>query len=126
MNLYATLDEAIEAAREEFIEANVDNDPDKLPQQFNLQKYITIDGETMWQGHFTLESDPDAPPSAYHAIASAEAIFEGDFDELELEEEWPEESTLYEWDEGEYRSYPHPDHHQDDEDDEWEDEEYEE
>ena len=54
MSLYATTEEAIEAAREEFIdtaEGGGDDEP-PVPQQFNLQKYVMQDGDTMWQAEF--------------------------------------------------------------------------
>ncbi|MGB8666119.1 MAG: secY/secA suppressor protein, partial [Serratia inhibens] len=51
MSLYATLEEAIEAAREEFIESAEGGNDDEtpVPQQFNLQKYVMLDGDIMWQ-----------------------------------------------------------------------------
>ena len=55
MSLYVTLEEAIDAAREEFLEAaqdRVQGDEEPLPDQFNLQKYIMQDGDIMWQAEF--------------------------------------------------------------------------
>ena len=33
-------------------------------------------------------------------------MFDGDYDEIELRQEWLEENTLHEWDEGEFQLEP--------------------
>ncbi|WP_423811534.1 hypothetical protein, partial [Pseudomonas aeruginosa] len=51
--MYATLEEAIDAAREEFLADNPGIDAeDANVQQFNAQKYVLQDGDIMWQVEF--------------------------------------------------------------------------
>lgn len=53
MTMYATLEEAIDAAREEFLADNPGIDAeDANVQQFNAQKYVLQDGDIMWQVSF--------------------------------------------------------------------------
>lgn len=53
MTMYATLEEAIDAAREEFLADNPGIDAeDANVQQFNAQKYVLQDGDIMWQLSF--------------------------------------------------------------------------
>ena len=53
MTMYATLEEAIDAAREEFLADNPGIDAeDANVQQFNAQKYVLQDGDIMWQVEF--------------------------------------------------------------------------
>ncbi|MDI5166122.1 hypothetical protein MJL22_28765, partial [Salmonella enterica subsp. enterica serovar Montevideo] len=33
---------------------------------------------------------------------AAQSVFDGDYDEIEIRQEWQEENTLHEWDEGEF------------------------
>ena len=88
MTMYATLEEAIDAAREEFLANNPGvEEEDANVQQFNVQKYVLQDGDIMWQAEFFATDD-------------------GDFDEIELRQEWLEENTLHEWDEGEFQLEP--------------------
>ena len=44
------------------------------------------------------------PPDAQRR--SAQSVFDGDYDEIELRQEWLEENTLHEWDEGEFQLEP--------------------
>lgn len=37
---------------------------------------------------------------------AAQSVFDGDYDEIELRQEWLEENTLHEWDEGEFQLEP--------------------
>ncbi|KQN56696.1 MULTISPECIES: MysB family protein [unclassified Erwinia] len=107
MNLYATLEEAIDAAREEYLAANPEVDEEEASiEQFNLQKYVMQDGDIMWQAEFlTTEADQgEGLPVA--SGEAAQAIFDGDFDEIELRQEWLPENTLHEWDEGEFQLEP--------------------
>lgn len=109
MSMYATLDEAIETAREEYIDATLEEygeDETPTPQQFNLQKYIVQDGDIMWLAEFTLEEGDVVEGLPFRSGAAAQAIFDGDFDEEELRQEWQEENTLHEWDEGEFQLEP--------------------
>ena len=56
MTMYATLEEAIDAAREEFLADNPGIDAeDANVQQFNAQKYVLQDGDIMWQVEFFAE-----------------------------------------------------------------------
>lgn len=53
MTMYATLEEAIDAAREEFLADNPGIDAENANvQQFNAQKYVLQDGDIMWQVEF--------------------------------------------------------------------------
>ncbi|GBU13846.1 hypothetical protein AwEntero_24470 [Enterobacterales bacterium] len=109
MSMYATLEEAVDAAREEFLEATLDttgSDETPVPEQFNLQKYILQDGDIMWQAEFLSNEGDSIESLTFRSGAAAQAIFDDDYDKRELEEEWLEESTLYEWDEGEYQHEP--------------------
>ncbi|WAT02904.1 MysB family protein [Rouxiella chamberiensis] len=109
MSLYATLEEAVDAAREEFLEQNaevVDNDETPSVSQFNLQKYIMQDGDTMWEAEFGANEGDETEGLSFLSGEAAQAIFDDDFDKQELLEEWQDENTLYEWDEGEYQLQP--------------------
>ena len=46
--------------------------------------------------------------NAYRCVSgeAAQAIFDGDFDEIEIRQEWLPENTLHEWDEGEFQLEP--------------------
>jgi len=109
MSMYATLEEAIDAAREEFLEAAQDRihgDEEPAPDQFNLQKYIMQDGDIMWQAEFFTGEGEAVDALTFRSGAAAQAIFDEDYDQIELEEEWDDEATLYEWDEGEFQHEP--------------------
>ena len=107
MTMYATLDEAIDAAREEFIANNPDTgEKDASVQQFNLQKYVLQDGDIMWQAEFFADDGDEGDCLPMLSGEAAQSVFDGDFDEIELTQEWIEENTLHEWDEGEYQLEP--------------------
>ncbi|CAI0827685.1 MysB family protein [Serratia quinivorans] len=108
MSLYATLEEAIEAAREEFIESAESGSNDQPPavQQFNLQKYVMLDGDTMWQAEFFEQEGESVECLTLRSGAAAQAIFDGDYDEIEISAEWIEENTLHEWEEGDFQLDP--------------------
>lgn len=107
MSLYATLEEAIEAAREELLADNPDADGgDAVVEQFNMQKYVMQDGDIMWQAEFFREDGSDGECLPVCSGDAAQAIFDGEFDEIELRSEWLEENTLHEWDEGEFQLEP--------------------
>lgn len=109
MSMYATLEEAIDIAREEYLETSrTDNSADESPavSQFNLQKYVMQDGEIMWEAEFQAEENESSESLPFRSGEAAQAIFDGDFDETELRMEWQEENTLHEWDEGEYQYEP--------------------
>ena len=97
MTMYATLEEAIDAAREEFLADNPGIDAENANvQQFNAQKYVLQDGDIMWQ----VECLPMLSGEA------AQSVFDGDYDEIEIRQEWQDENTLHEWDEGEFQLEP--------------------
>lgn len=108
MNLYVTLEEAIDATREEFIESadGVDDDALPVPQQFNLQKYVMQEGDIMWQAEFFEEEGESVECLTLRSGTAAQSIFDGDYDEIEIREEWLDENTLYEWDEGDFQLEP--------------------
>lgn len=108
MSLYATLEEAIEAAREEFIESAESGNDDQppVPQQFNLQKYVIQDGDILWQAEFFEQEEESVECLTLRSGAAAQAIFDGDYDEVEISAEWIEENTLHEWEEGDFQLDP--------------------
>lgn len=104
MSMYETLEEAIDIAREEFLEASADSSKeDETPsvQQFSLQN-----GEIMWEAEFQAEENDASETMSFRLGEAAQAIFDGDYDETGLRLEWQEENTLHEWDEGEYQYEP--------------------
>ncbi|MDA8488012.1 MULTISPECIES: MysB family protein [Kluyvera] len=107
MTLYATLEEAIDAARETFLAENPGLEESEADvQQFNMQKYVLQDGDIMWQAEFFADEDEEGECLPMLSGEAAQSVFDGDFDEIELRQEWVEENTLHEWDEGEYQLEP--------------------
>ncbi|MGB9096637.1 MysB family protein [Erwinia sp.] len=107
MSLYATLEEAIDAAREEFLAANPElEEEDASVGQFNLQKYVMQDGDIMWQAEFFANEGDEGECLSLRGGEAAQAIFDDDFDEIEIRQEWLPENTLHEWDEGEFQLEP--------------------
>lgn len=107
MDLYSTLEEAIDAAREEFLANNPElNEDDAGINQFFLQKYVMQDGDIMWQAEFFADEREEDEGLIISVGEAAQAIFDGDFDEIELHQEWQEQNTLHEWDEGEFQLEP--------------------
>ncbi|ASG63637.1 secY/secA suppressor protein [Kluyvera genomosp. 3] len=107
MTLYATLEEAIDAARETFLADNPGLEESEADvQQFNMQKYVLQDGDIMWQAEFFADEDEEGECLPMLSGEAAQSVFDGDFDEIELRQEWVEENTLHEWDEGEYQLEP--------------------
>lgn len=107
MTMYATLEEAIDAAREEFLantpgveeeEANI--------QQLSIQKYVLQDGDIMWQAEFFTEEGENGECLPVLSGEAAQSVFDDDYDEIELRQEWLEENTLHEWDDGEFQLAP--------------------
>ncbi|QPR26637.1 secY/secA suppressor protein [Edwardsiella hoshinae] len=103
MDMYLTLDEAIEAAREAFLAGNDEEAP---VAQLNLQKYIMQDGDAMWMAEFLADEQDDGDGVALFFGPAAQAIFDHDYDDSEIEEEWLEENTLYQWDEDDFQYQP--------------------
>lgn len=104
MTMYATLEEAIDAAREEFFANNSGLDDEEANiEQFNMQKYILHDGDIMWRAEFLADDGEEGEYPALLSGEAAQSVFDGDYDEVELYQEWIEENTLYEWDEGEFQ-----------------------
>ena len=101
---YSTLEEAIDAAREEFLADNPGiEEEDADVQQLNIQKYVLQDGDIMWQAEFFADEGEDGECLPILSGEGAQAVFDGDYDEIELRQEWLEENTLHEWDEGEFQ-----------------------
>lgn len=108
MTMYATLEEAIDAAREEFLADNPDLEPDEASvQQLSVQKYVLQDGDIMWQAEFFADED-ESEGECLPMLSgeAAQSVFDGDYDEIEIRQEWQEENTLHEWDEGEFQLEP--------------------
>ncbi|AUV00761.1 secY/secA suppressor protein [Enterobacteriaceae bacterium ENNIH1] len=107
MTMYATLEEAIDAAREEFLANNPGvEEEDASVQQFNVQKYVLQDGDIMWQAEFFATDEEEGECLPMLSGEAHRVWFDGDFDEIELRQEWLEENTLHEWDEGEFQLEP--------------------
>ncbi|MDF7657696.1 MysB family protein [Erwiniaceae bacterium L1_54_6] len=107
MSMFTTLEEAIEAAREEFLASQPGLDAgDAVVSQFALQKYVMQDGDIMWQAEFFADEDEQGECLPIRSGEAAQAIFDGDFEEIELRQEWQSENTLHEWDEGEFQLEP--------------------
>ncbi|BDH46319.1 SecY/SecA suppressor protein [Salmonella enterica subsp. enterica serovar Choleraesuis] len=104
--LCPTLDEAIETAREQFLADNPEQEDSPDIRQFNLQKYVMQDGDVMWRAEFSSDESDDGEVQPFLSGEAAQSVFDDDFDEVELLQEWQEESTLYEWDEGEFLPEP--------------------
>lgn len=102
---YATLEEAIDAAREEFLANNPDSDEESANvEQLNIQKYVLQDGDIAWQAEFFADEEEQGECLPMLSGEAAQSVFDGDYDEIELRQEWLEENTLHEWDEGEFRN----------------------
>jgi len=107
MSFYSTLEEAIDAAREEFLANNPElNEEDASVQQFNMQKYVLQDGDIMWQAEFLTNEGDEGECLPVLSGEAAQSVFDDDFDEIELRQEWMEQNTLHEWDEGEFQLEP--------------------
>ncbi len=107
MTMYATPEEAIDAAREEFLADNPGIDAeDANVQQFNAQKYVLQDGDIMWQVEFFADEGEEGECLPMLSGEAAQSVFDGDYDEIEIRREWQEENTLHEWDEGEFQLEP--------------------
>ncbi|WP_156124027.1 MysB family protein [Enterobacter sp. Bisph1] len=107
MEYYSTLSEAIDAARELFIADNPDLDEDDISvQQFNVQKYVLQDGDIAWRAEFFADAEEPGECLPLLSGEAAQSVFDGDFDEIEIRQEWQEENTLHEWDEGEFQLEP--------------------
>ena len=101
MTMYATLEEAIDAAREEFLADNPGIDAENANvQQFNAQKYVLQDGDIMWQVEFFADEGEEGECLPMLSGEAAQSVFDGDYDEIEIRQEWQDENTLHEWDDG--------------------------
>lgn len=107
MTLYATLEEAIDSAREEFLADHPELEQDEADvQQFDVQKYVLQDGDIMWQVEFFADEGEEGECLPMLSGEAAQSVFDGDYDEIEIRQEWLEENTLHEWDEGEFQLEP--------------------
>lgn len=107
LEYYSTLSEAIDAARELFFADNPDLDEEEISvQQFNVQKYVLQDGDIAWRAEFFADEEEPGECLPLFSGEAAQSVFDGDFDEIEISQEWQEENTLHEWDEGEFQLEP--------------------
>lgn len=107
MTFYVTLDEAIDAAREVFLAEHPELDEESSNiEQFNIQKYVMQDGDIMWQAEFFADEEESGDCVPILNGAAAQSVFDGDYDEIDIRQEWLEENTLHEWDEGEFQLDP--------------------
>ena len=60
----------------------------------------------MWQAEFFATDEEEGECLPMVSGEGAQSVFDGDFDEIELRQEWMEENTLHEWDEGEFQLEP--------------------
>lgn len=103
MTMYATLEEAIDAAREEFLADNPGIDAENANvQQFNAQKYVLQDGDIMWQVEFFADEGEEGECLPMLSGEAAQSVFDGDYDEIEIRQEWQDENTLHEWTRGNF------------------------
>ncbi len=110
MSLYSTLEEAIDNAHEEYMANNPHlTEDDASVSQFNLQKYVMRDGSLMWQAEFFTDEGEEGECLPVLSGEAAQAIFDGDFDEVDLRQQWLAENTLHEWDEGDFQLELPPD-----------------
>lgn len=56
--------------------------------------------------NFADEDDVDGECLPMLSGEAAQSVFDGDYDEIEIRQEWQEENTLHEWDEGEFQLEP--------------------
>ncbi len=85
MTMYATLEEAIDAAREEFLADHPALEQDEANvQQFNVQKYVLQDGDIMWQVEFFADEGEDGECLPMLSGEAAQSVFDGDYDEIEI------------------------------------------
>ncbi len=88
---YATLEEAIDAAREEFLANNPDSDEESANvEQLNIQKYVLQDGDIAWQAEFFADEEEQGECLPMLSGEAAQSVFDGDYDEIELRQEWLE------------------------------------
>ncbi|MCT4704257.1 MysB family protein [Enterobacteriaceae bacterium H20N1] len=107
MSMYATLEEAIDAARELFLADHPEVDEESANvQQLNIQKYILQDGDIMWQAEFFADDSEEGECLPMLSGEAAQSVFDGEYEDIELRQEWLEENTLHEWDEGEFQLEP--------------------
>ncbi len=91
MSMYATLEEAIDAARELFLADHPDVDQESASvQQLNFQKYVLQDGDIMWQVEFFADDSETGECLPMLSGEAAQSVFDGDYDEIELRQEWLE------------------------------------
>lgn len=104
---YATLEEAIDAAREEFLANNPDSDEESANvEQLNIQKVCAAGWRYRPAGRIFADEDEQGECLPMLSGEAAQSVFDGDYDEIELRQEWLEENTLHEWDEGEFQLEP--------------------
>jgi len=107
MSMYATLEEAIDAARELFLADHPEVDEETANvQQLNIQKYILQDGDIMWQAEFFADDSETGECLPVLSGEAAQSVFDGEYEDIDLRQEWLEENTLHEWDEGEFQLEP--------------------
>ncbi|VEB94507.1 acidic protein [Citrobacter koseri] len=75
-------------------------------QQLNIQKYVLQDGDIMWQAEFFADEGEEGECLPMLSGEAAQSVFDGDYDEIEIRQEWLEENTLHEWDDGEFQLEP--------------------
>mgnify|MGYP002595081650 CR=1 FL=1 len=67
---------------------------------------VLQDGDIAWQAEFFADEEEQGECLPMLSGEAAQSVFDGDYDEIELRQEWLEENTLHEWDEGEFQLEP--------------------
>ncbi|UNB77251.1 MysB family protein [Escherichia coli] len=108
---YATLEEAIDAAREEFLADNPGIDAEDAPMCNSSMPKNTFCRTATSCGKLSFFADEGEEGECLPMFSgeAAQSVFDGDYDEIEIRQEWQEENTLHEWDEGEFQLEPPPD-----------------
>ena len=60
----------------------------------------------MWQVEFFGDEGEEGECLPMLSGEAAQSVFDGDYDEIEIRQEWQDENTLHEWDEGEFQLEP--------------------
>ncbi|GCU41178.1 hypothetical protein HmCmsJML023_04083 [Escherichia coli] len=57
----------------------------------------------MWQVEFFADEGEEGECLPMLSGEAAQSVFDGYYDEIEIRQEWQDENTLHEWDEGEFQ-----------------------
>lgn len=106
MTMYATLEEAIDAAREEFLADNPASTPKTRMCNSSMPKNTFCRTATSCGKLSFCRRREEGECLPMLSGEAAQSVFDGDYDEIEIRQEWQDENTLHEWDEGEFQLEP--------------------